>query len=206
MSYYSVQQGDTIASIAYRHGIFWEYLWNLSENVGLKKNRDPNLLREGDEVFIPEVRKKQESCATDSRHRFKRKGVPAKFRMRFTINNKPRADESYDIDIDGVFRSGTTDSDGWLEESILPNAKKATVVFANLNKYEFKLGHLDPPEDISGYQGRLRNMGYYSGAVDGRCGEMTRSAIRDFQAEEGVEVTGEMDDTTRDKLKSKYGL
>ena len=78
-----VEQGDCISSIADEHGFFWETLWNLPENSELKQQRkEPTILREGDVVHVPDLRPKDESCATEQLHKFKRKGVPAKLKLR----------------------------------------------------------------------------------------------------------------------------
>ena len=51
-----------------------------------------------------------------------------------------------------------------------------------------------------GAQGRLRNLGYSVGAIDGVLGRRTDEALRAFQLDHGLEVTGELDDATRAKL------
>jgi hypothetical protein len=80
---YTVQQGDCISSIAFSHGFFWQTLWNDGANSNLKSLRkDPNVLKEGDVVHIPDLRLKQESCATEKRWSFKLKGVPAKCKIK----------------------------------------------------------------------------------------------------------------------------
>jgi len=80
---YKVRSGDCISSIAFNHGFFWETLWAHGKNSSLKqKRKDPNILRPGDLVHVPDLTSKEESCATDKRHTFKVKGVPAKLQLR----------------------------------------------------------------------------------------------------------------------------
>ena len=43
-------------------------------------------------------------------------------------------------------------------------------------------------------QRALRRRGYYTGAVDGDLGPRSRAAIRGYQAEHGMEITGRVDD------------
>ena len=90
-----VQQGDCIASIAEAHGFFWETLWKLPENSGLKQLRkEPTILQEGDVVQIPELREKEEHCGTEARHKFTRKGVPAILRMRILKTSETEEEEN----------------------------------------------------------------------------------------------------------------
>ena len=42
-------------------------------------------------------------------------------------------------------------------------------------------------------QRKLKNLGYYSGSVDGAIGPVTRAAIRGYQGEKGLEITGTID-------------
>jgi len=58
-----------------------------------------------------------------------------------------------------------------------------------------------PTELIRGIQGELARRGYYRGTVDGRAGPATRGAIRDFQQDAGLPVTGTVDDRLFSELK-----
>jgi len=89
----TVKQGDCISSIAQKHGLFWDKVWNHPKNAKLQETRkDPNVLSPGDVVFVPDKEEKEESGATEQRHRFKKKGVPAKLRLR--IMEEPEREES----------------------------------------------------------------------------------------------------------------
>ena len=53
-------------------------------------------------------------------------------------------------------------------------------------------------------QQRLTALGYYAGVNDGKMGEVTRDAIRDFQARNGIEVNGELNRETAQLLKTEH--
>jgi hypothetical protein len=91
-----VQQGDCISSIAEEYGFFWRTIWNDPQNAELKRKRkDPNLLMPGDEIFIPDKTVKTETGATEQRHKFVKKGVPAKLRIKILKRpTEERAEES----------------------------------------------------------------------------------------------------------------
>src|SRR5262245_59620858 len=87
---YIVKEGDCIDSIAADHGFFPDTIWNDPGNSDLKQQRkDPNVLLPGDKVVIPEKQVKEVYKADRNRHRFKRKGVPAKLRLRFLKPKEP---------------------------------------------------------------------------------------------------------------------
>lgn len=103
MKKHIVRQGECIASISAQHGFFWETLWNLPENSKVKEDhKTPTILKPGSEVFIPDKREKEEDCSTANRHRFRRKGTPAKLRLRIMRlvepeDEPPEDDEPADV-------------------------------------------------------------------------------------------------------------
>ena len=57
-------------------------------------------------------------------------------------------------------------------------------------------GGLAPEEIISNVQSALQELGYYNGPIDGLIGDLTRAAIASFQRDNGLEVTGAIDEAT----------
>jgi len=55
-------------------------------------------------------------------------------------------------------------------------------------------------QDIMMVQDRLADRGYYKGSIDGLFGPMTASAVRQFQRDEGLPVTGRLTGATLDEL------
>ncbi|MEQ1694794.1 MAG: N-acetylmuramoyl-L-alanine amidase [Hyphomicrobiaceae bacterium] len=60
----------------------------------------------------------------------------------------------------------------------------------------------DDPEAIADVQRRLQSLGYQLGAPDGHWGPRTRSAIRDFQDQNNLSITGTVDEATNAVLMS----
>ncbi len=200
---YTVEQGDCISSIAFDHGFFWGTLWNHANNAALKqKRKDPNVLMEGDMVHIPDLTLKEDSAATERKHRFKLKGVPAKLRLQLLLDEEPRANESYTLYVDQVEKAkGRTDGDGFVEAPVPPNAKQARLLIGTgdeREEYVMELGTVDPIDTDDGVRERLHNMGYPASEDLGQ-------AIEAFQARERLSVTGKTDDTTRERLKERFG-
>lgn len=205
---HSATQGDCISSIAFDNGLFWETIWNHPENQALKDQRkDPNILLPGDVVFVPDKRLKEADLALTATHTFRMKGVPAKLNLRLMVDGKPRANQPYTFYLDGRVITGLTDPDGYVKRSIPPNARQAQLVIGEGDdrmEYDLALGHLNPADALSGVQSRLRNLGYYSGPIDGSMSETTKLAIEAFQASSGLEITGAADEPTQDKLRNSH--
>lgn len=197
-----VGTGETTSSLAKKKGFFWRTIWEHGENADLRaKRKDPNVLFETDDIFIPEKVVKKVSKGTEAEHVFKRKGEPTKIKMQLFKSGKPRADESYIIDVDGKQTTGTTDGDGKLEHFIPGDAKNGKLIFKSGQEVHYlRLGNLDPVDQISGVQQRLNNLGYNCGSERGKLGEKTKEALKKFQADNKLNASGEPDAATKSKL------
>jgi len=204
---YEVVQGDCLSSIAYRAGFHEKTLWDHANNAELKsKRKDPNVLKSGDAVFIPEKQLRVESGATEQRHRFRRHCVPAKFRVRLMAFGEPRRNVAYVLVVDGESRRGTADGEGYLEESIPPDARQGRLIVDPGERQEFHdlvFGGVDPLDELSGVQSRLVNLGYDC-EMTGEMDKQTQAALADFQNDHKIEVTGRLDEQTRQKLKEVH--
>jgi len=205
-----IQQGDCIASLAYKAGLLPETIWQHPENAQLREKRaDMHALLPGDAVFVPAPRPRSESCALDARHRFRRRGVPAELAVQFVVNGHPRANVEYTLIIDGVPREGSTDGDGWIREPISPDARTAAVRLRPKDEpeeyYELQLGHMDPHNDRVGALERLANLGYLSSTAGEADDDMVHEAVTGFQKAHGLDATGELDESTMHKLQEIHG-
>ncbi|MDD0812485.1 peptidoglycan-binding domain-containing protein [Curvibacter sp. RS43] len=61
----------------------------------------------------------------------------------------------------------------------------------------------DPLSAVRQAQERLNQQGYAAGTADGLVGPKTRAALRRFQQEKGLKVTGVLDAATADKLNAR---
>ena len=199
-----------MASIAANHGFLLDTLWNLPENADLKKNRnDPYVLYPGDKVFIPDLRIKQQDCATEQRHEFVKKGVQEQVRIVLKDeDDAPLANQPYVLEIDKLTFKGQTDGSGAVQQPIPPNAQTGHLVVGegdDQREFYISLGNIDPVDKISGVQGRLLNLGYYDGQVNGQLDGQTRTALLLFQEKYDLSPTGENDTDTQNKLKELFG-
>jgi N-acetylmuramoyl-L-alanine amidase len=208
MSTYKVKQGDCLSSIAFSFGLAWRTIWNHENNAALRDLRkDPNVLLPGDLLYIPDKDAAAIARATGARHRFRRKDVPAKLKLRLLADGKPRAGQSYSLYISGLpIIHGAFDGDGCLEHPIPPDAKWAELRLSGKNNvFHLLLGKLDPISTVTGVQARLNALGYNAGDVDGDTGDALAAALRSFQLDNNLDPSGKIDQPTRDKLTSLYG-
>jgi hypothetical protein len=202
-----VAEGECLSSISFAAGFFVGTLWNLDENADLKTLRkDPTVLKAGDTVIIPGLRQKIESRQTGARHVFRRKGVPAQFKIRLMDGTTPRANLEYQLEIDGVTTAGRTGEDGSIVRNISPSAMLAELRVRDGDAVEtmtLLLGCIDPITEPAGITARLRALGFFSRGNEDAAALAT--AVKAFQREHAFTVTGEVDDATRSKIESEFG-
>ena len=206
---YEVKQGDCISSIAFEHGLLPNIIWDHANNAELKsKRKNPNILLPGDVVFVPDKRLKEVSEPTNQVHKFKFQGAPAKLNLKLLDDGEPISNEPFVLDINGKITEGTTDHEGRIRVSIVPNAESGElIVGTGKNRYEYSLdlGWLDPIEQVSGVKKRLHNLGYEAGIFDERITDELADALTAFEFDHKLEQTGQITEKNRTKLKEVYG-
>jgi hypothetical protein len=208
---YTIQAGDSLANIAFEHGLFVDTVWQDPGNEGLRKLRpDMNILMSGDVLTIPDRRDHEVATATGKRHRFRLKGVPHVFQLQLFDDDWPRANQAYRLTVRGkdfeFELPGLTDAEGVLVAYIPPGVIAGRLSIDELDEQDqsaleldILFGSLDPIEELSGVQKRLVNLGFDC-PVDGEVSDETTAAIEAFQRLFSLPVTGAVDNATRQKL------
>jgi hypothetical protein len=208
MPEHRAKEHDCIDSIAFKHGFNRDKIWNNAANQQLRKLRNhPNFLCAGDQVIVPDKTKKQESGATELRHRFRRVET-CHIHIRFLDwDNEPRVGIPYVLVVDAYKYEGKTDSSGELKHLIRPDALEGMLMLGEQSeeRYQLRIGRLDPVEELSGIQARLANLGYMLEPIDGRSGPSTSMAIRAFQSEHEMTPNGMLDEATKQKIREIHG-
>ncbi len=199
-----IKAGDCILSVADENGFFWGTLWEHPKNFELRKERqDPNTLTPGDTVFIPDLRPKKVSTRTGKVHRFRKKGIPARFRLQLFDGYEYRADEEFEITIGEETVTGVTDNEGRIDVPVPAGATEGTLfVGADRDEFKLQIGHLPPVTENAGVKNRLQNLGFACGEGEDEeeLDAETKMSLAEFQDQFGLEVTGEADPATQDKL------
>lgn len=123
---------------------------------------------------------------------------------------EPIKNADYIFEVDGVeVAKGKTDGDGRIQLKIIPDARKGRLIVhpgtAEEKMLPLELGGMDPIDDITGIRKRLNNLGFFCQADGPAEADDVRAALRSFQEKNGLEVNGQIDDVTKDKLKSMNG-
>jgi hypothetical protein len=210
---HKVVQGDCIESIAATHGLEPDMIWEHANNASLREERNGKsfALFPGDVLFVPDPRVKRVDVATGRSHTVVLKIPKTLLHIRFLdVDDEPRKDVPYTLEIDGVEFEGTTTADGDVKQEIRASAQSGTLTLnpgqgADEEVYTVDLGHLDPIEETSGLQARLQHLGFYTGEVDGELGSRTRDAILAYQRAYDLSDTGEFDDDTKSHLEQQHG-
>lgn len=208
---HTVQRGECLSSIGFAYGIPWKKIYGHAKNSDFRRKRpDPNVILEGDQLFIPDIDPRVEQAATDQCHSFVLGSSKTKISLVVQDEmGRPLASQKYVLKITGgtspdrVFK-GTTTSDGLIEREIPADATdgELKVLAAGAGfSWALALGHLDPLDEIVGAQQRLHNLGYDTDlAEEGVVDDVTRDAIKAFQFDSDLTVTGDLDDKTKSKL------
>ncbi|WP_437577461.1 peptidoglycan-binding domain-containing protein [Sorangium sp. So ce887] len=205
-----VKQGESAESIAYQHGHFVDTVWNHPENRSLARLRKtPHTLFPGDRLFVPAITPREVEAVTERRHVFRRRGVPSRLIMYLHADgDEVLANRPYRLELGGLTETGTTDANGMVSLPVMPDQGDGRLtVDRDGTAWVVKVGmrRLDPISEMSGVQGRLRNLGLYGGEVDGLNNQLTIHAVQMFQLRHGLTTTGRVDDGTRAKLEEVHG-
>ena len=127
-----------------------------------------------------------------------RRGAICKLQI-FDHNGKPIANTKYELCLDGVRISATTDGQGWIKEFDSIGIQDCSLQIAGYTYLiSFKNEHT---EDIVYWQSLLNALGFNAGPLDGIKGRQMTQAIRSFQRQTGLNVTGNINEETKKKMK-----
>jgi hypothetical protein len=117
---------------------------------------------------------------------------------------RPRVDVPYLLEVGKSTYTGVTDSNGGLKHYVPPTATEGLLKLhpgtSLEEKVELKIGQIYPEKTRMGIKQRLTNLGYSCGSIDTSESEEYFEAIRAFQRNYGLEVTGQADSALAAKL------
>jgi len=206
-TYHTVKEGDYLVKIAQDYG-FDDYrdIWNHPQNAELKlKRKSANAIFPGDSLFIPDKDSGEGYYATGRRHVIQLRPSPNILRIVFKgLDDEPITDAECTLKIGSENYALVTNSDGLVAELIPRNAMEGNLSILD-TEIPMQIGELDPVDTDMGQKVRLANLGYYLGPMDTDDETLFKSAIEEFQCDQGIQVTGDCDAQTQAALKDAYG-
>lgn len=132
------------------------------------------------------------------------------------VDDAPVAGRACEVEVAGARAALTTGPDGGLEFEVPLEAQDASVRLLDPEApatvvVPLRLHSLAAPDATRGQQERLRNLGYYLGDLEGEdqldedAPDAFRSAVEEFQCDQGLPVTGVCDAATRARLVEVHG-
>jgi hypothetical protein len=201
-----VKEGEHVPRIAAGYGIGdYAVVWNDPNNAELSQSRDPCVLRPGDQLFIPDVPPLEFQLPTGRSHRIVIKRP--KVRLRLVLQDssgRPLANVACQLKSERASFDLMLDGDGKLDQQIPVDSERCTLVLPD-RELSLLVGHLTPNDDPAGWRARLNNLGYEAGSSDDEEDPQLRSAIEEFQCDNGLAVTGSCDASTQAKLLELHG-
>lgn len=209
MPLHKVKRGEWMGGIAASYGHrSWKPIWENPRNRSLRRRRDPNLLVEGDRVYVPKPVPKSDSGTTESTNRFRVKVDEDKLVLRFVeidLYLQLFGPIEYRIKVGPHEKAGELTKEGEQIEVPLPISVEKGSLWIEEHEYELDIGGLDPVRRLSGMQARINNLGWDVGPVDNILGRLTKRGTRDFQGFYKIGVDGKIGSETRGKAEEVYG-
>jgi hypothetical protein len=214
---YVIAQGDSLATLASSYGFDADSTWKDPANDGLRAQRsDPNALAPCDVLYIPNpAPPTYHSLTSGTTNQFT--STPASLFAAIKCLDEagqPIAGRAYVIEGLSSPLQGTTDDGGVATLELPIDADSASLYFPDLGcEFFLKVAHLDPAEEDSGVDQRLRALGllvdpppvFDPDAQQIVADEYRQAAIAAFQSQNGISPSGVLDDATRQALAATHG-
>lgn len=203
---YVVRQGDTMTKLAYVRGFDAGEVWKDERNDALRERRpDMDVLAPGDIVYLPEPKRDGLPITKGTTNRYVAK-VP-KITVHLALQGEdgaPLAGEPYEIRGLGEPVPGAVGDGGAVSFEAPITVREVTLVLTERGLvFPVRVGDLDPLDEASGVRMRLAHLGYLRAPHEDDAA--FDAAVAAFQAAQGLDVTGTVDDATRSALKQAHG-
>jgi hypothetical protein len=200
MARYTVRRDEDLLHILHRMGKshLRSAVVSAPENKGLFVTRKAAMLREGDQVEIPEGQPLTFRGQTGRTCVFRVQTARRKIFLKFADASGAPASGSFRLEWEGGSCDGEL-SDGKLEAQVPVSVEEVSLTLPD-RQMTLRVGRLDPVDCVSGVQARLRALSFLGGAESGALDGRTHRAIRAFQLRHDLPATGHADPATRRKL------
>lgn len=201
---YIVRQGDYVAKIAFQLGCTEDEIWSHEKNKELKEGgRTKDILAPGDVLYVPAAQAARVGVGITRDNPMTSPARSVEVRVQVSIDGEAVREQPF-IAMGGAWtQTGESDADGTVTLRVPIDVPVATIVYPNTGEsQEFRIGFLDPASEAQGVAQRLELLGLLSPYRDRNDAEVT-GALLVFQCIESLPMTGQPDDVTVARLKSR---
>lgn len=208
MQPYVIRQGDYLTRLAWERGFDAEEVWQHDLNRDLaaaRSNRE--VLQPGDVLYIPATASSRQRLRANASHQFRANVPTVQLTLVFEDHGSAIANANAEIRIGTRTTQQTSDGNGQLVVRVPTHLHEIDVHFPEKKrKFRVRVGHVDPVSSGSGQWSRLHQLGYLPQQWhDPHSRERAlEAAIRAFQHDMELEVTGTFDNDTRDALEREH--
>jgi len=211
MKIHTVKQGESLVSIASKYGFGqnWQALYESADNDDFRSLRtNPNCIFPGDKINIPEDTGLTVTYAAEGTYKFKMSRPRAFFAIKLTDGaDIVYSNINYELHIEDQIITGTTNSNGVLEEEVPVDIEVAKLIFWPYDdlperavRRRVNIGHLDPIEEITGQRQRLANQGFPSGRIVNEWSEPSINSVKWMQLARNYDISEQLTDQSLDRL------
>ncbi|WP_437604885.1 peptidoglycan-binding domain-containing protein [Sorangium sp. So ce834] len=212
---YVIRQGDYLAQLAHRYSFSAAEVWNHPLNDALRQKRaSPDILQPGDILYLPDARDGWNPLllTTGGANRFTARIPSVEIKLVLErADTTPIANKRFRVEGLGTEPfNGITDASGLALFPVPVHVREVNLALEEEGLHcQVCIGQMDPVDEPSGAAKRLTHLGYP--ASISLCefdvsADVLSEAIAAFQTAHGqLEITGTLDDATRDALVQAHG-
>lgn len=220
---YVIRKGDYLTKLGHEMGFDPAFVWAHAKNKQLvQKRKNQEVLKAGDILWIPDEARRKMPVESEASNSYVARVPKMPLVMTLKLGGKILKKEPFIVRGLGRLPDGTgakkeeltgeTDDKGVLRlapavhvreiEIVLPKRKKELRIF---------VAGLAPDNELSGVRMRLKNLGYLGAKHQGAeryealDPVQLEAAVRAFQQDAGIEVTGVVDEKLTQKLVEVHG-
>jgi hypothetical protein len=222
-THYVVRQGDTLSRIAYRAGLPPEEIWSHPDNADLRERRpNPEVLAPGDIVVLPRTEPQSAEFSNGGTQRYRARVPDTSVSLAVVVGGLPVENEPYEIvGVPGREPlAGTTGAHGVIRFTVPITVTEVDIRLPRREqRLHLRIGHLDPPEERSGAEARLRQLGYMLPRARDLLGDLLPEELEDveggictydaaleqFQRDHDIDPSGRICERTATALRGRHG-
>lgn len=220
---YVIRKGDYLTKLGHEMGFDPAWVWQHPKNEELtRKRRSWDMLKPGDLVWVPDEARRRMPVEAEATNAYVARVPKVPLVVTLKLGGKVLPKEPYVLRGMGKLPDGTgarkeeirgeTDEQGRITLQPTVHVKEVEVDLPRRKKQlRLLVAGMAPDNELTGIRMRLKNLGYLGAKHQGAeryealDPAQLEAAVRDFQADHGLEQTGVIDDALRDKLVEVHG-